>query len=355
MVLFRVSLQKIRAMNISHIRLLNQQLVSSRFTDVHDLVAWMGMVQAQEYKMMRWAVGMRLREPSMRAFREAYDAGRIVRTHLFRCTWQLVAAEDLGWMLPLCAERNKVSIRGYLAYHGRRIEEREYERANRLICDALSGEKSVRKEILLARLAQCGLEDDAHTMSIYLRRAEADGIICSGELDRRQNTYALVEERIPRLRELRRDEAIAELARRYFRSHSPATLEDFVWWSNLGVGECRAAIESVCSELITESYAGVTYFIHRDCRVRGYRRQTILLPSYDEYLIGYKSRHHAFEEEFRHRIHSSNGLFYPVILHDGQVVGNWHTTREPSFFRDEMQPDVADAFLRYRQFWDSDR
>lgn len=355
MVLFRVSLQKIRAMNISHIRLLNQQLVSSRFTDVHDLVAWMGMVQAQEYKMMRWAVGMRLREPSMRAFREAYDAGRIVRTHLFRCTWQLVAAEDLGWMLPLCAERNKVSIRGYLAYHGRRIEEREYEHANRLICDALAGEKSVRKDILLARLAECGLEDDAHTMSIYLRRAEADGIICSGELDSRQNTYALVEERIPRLRKLRRDEAIVELARRYFRSHSPATLEDFVWWSNLNVGECRAAIESIRSELIIEPYAGETYFIHCDCRVRGYRRQVILLPSYDEYLIGYKSRHHAFEEEFRHRIHNRNGLFYPVILDDGQVVGNWYPGKDVAFFEEAIQPDLTDAFRRYRQFWDSDR
>lgn len=342
-------------MDISHIRLLNQQLASSQFSSVPDLVSWMGMVQAQECRMMRWAVGMRLKKPSMKAFREAYDAGSIVRSHLFRCTWQLVAAKDYRWMLSLCTDKNRATIRGYLLYCGRRIEEWEYERANDLIRRSLEGKGSVPKEILLARLAQCGLEDDAHTMSIYLRRAEADGIICSGELDSRQNTYALVEERIPRLRELRRDEAIAELARKYFLSHAPATLEDFVWWSNLNVGECRAAIESICSELISESYAGETYFIHRDCRVRGYRRQTILLPSYDEYLIGYKSRHHAFEEEFRHRIHSSNGLFYPVILHDGQVVGNWHPTREPSFFRNEMQPDLTDAFRRYRKFWNSDR
>ena len=131
------------------------------------------------------------------------------------------------------------------------------------------------------------------------------------------------------------------LARKYFLSHAPATLEDFVWWSNLNVGECRAAIESIRSELITEPYAGETYFIHRDCRVRGYRRQVILLPSYDEYLIGYKSRHHAFEEEFRHRIHNRNGLFYPVILDDGQVVGNWHPGKDAAFFRggDTARPD----------------
>lgn len=341
-------------MNISHIRLLNQQLVSPQYSDVHDLVSWMGMLQAQEYKMMRWAVGTRVKKPSMAAFREAYDMGRIVRAHLFRCTWQLVAAEDYRWMLSLCTDKNRLAIRGYLAYHGKRLEEREYERANDLIRRSLEGKGSVSKDTLLRRLKELGLVDDAHTMSIYLRRAEADGVICSGVLDNRQNTYALVDDRIPQVPDMLREEALALLVRRYFQSHAPATLEDFVWWSNLGVGECRAAIESIRSELIAESYAGETYFIHRDCRVRGYRRQTILLPSYDEYLIGYKSRYHAFEEKFRHRVHSSNGLFYPVILHDGQVVGNWHPKQEVSFFKDEMQPDIADAMLRYRRFLDSE-
>ena len=342
-------------MDISHIRLLNQQLASSRFSSVPDLVSWMGMVQAQECRMLRWAVGMRLKKPSMKAFREAYDAGSIVRSHLFRCTWQLVAAKDYRWMLSLCADKNRTAIRGYLLYCGRRIEEWEYERANDLIRRSLEGKGSVPKDALLQSLEEQGLVDNAHVMSIYLRRAEADGIICNGLLDDRQNTYALVDDRIPQAPDMLREEALALLARKYFLSHAPATLEDFVWWSNLNVGECRAAIGSIRSELITEPYAGETYFIHRDCRVRGYRRQVILLPSYDEYLIGYKSRHHAFEEEFRHRIHNRNGLFYPVILDDGQVVGNWHPGKDAAFFEEAIQPDLTDAFRRYRKFWDSDR
>ena len=116
-------------MNIPNIRLLNQQLVAPEFTDVHALVAYMGMLQAQEYRMMRWAVGIRMKRPSMAAFRSAYNSGRIVRTHLFRCTWQLVAAEDLRWMLKLCADRNKAAINGFTAYHGRVISEDEYNRA----------------------------------------------------------------------------------------------------------------------------------------------------------------------------------------------------------------------------------
>ena len=342
-------------MNISHIRLLSQQLVAPQYSDVHDVVSWMGMLQAQEYKMMRWAVGMRLKRPSMSAFREAYDSGRIVRSHLFRCTWQLVAAEDLRWMLSLCADRNRSAIKGYLAYRGRTVDEREYECANRLIYESLVGRGSMRKDALLACLAERGLAGDAHMMSIYLRRAELDGIVCSGELDNRQNTYVLVDDRIPRSCHFLREESVVLLARKYFQSHSPATFEDFVWWTNLGVGECRDAVEGIRSEMVAERYAGNTYFVHRDSRVRGYRKQTILLPSYDEYLLGYKSRHHVLEEAFRHRAYSNNGLFYPVILHDGVVVGNWHPRKEASFFKAEVQPDITDAFLRYREFLDSDK
>ena len=80
-------------------------------SDIHELVAWMGMLQAQEYTMMRWAVGIRLKRPSMSSFRKAFDSRQVVRTHLFRCTWQLVAAEDLRWMLKLCADKNKKAIR----------------------------------------------------------------------------------------------------------------------------------------------------------------------------------------------------------------------------------------------------
>ena len=337
-------------MNIPNIRLLNQQLVVPQFTDVHDLVAHMGMLQAQEYRMMRWAVGIRMKHPSMSAFRSAYNSGRIVRTHLFRCTWQLVAAEDLRWMLKLCADKNKAAINGYAAYHGRDISEVEYGRANRLIGQALSGRKSTTKSELVGRLAELGLADTPHTISIYLRRAELDGVICSGELDEKENTYALIDERIPPAEEPTREEAVAMLARKYFRSHSPATLEDFTWWTNLNTGECRAAIETIRNELIEEKHGVTAYYIHRDCRTCGCRRQTLLLPSYDEYLLGYKSRHHVLEGEFRPRAYSNNGLFYPIIISGGRVVGNWHPKKASSFFREDDVQDITGLLGRYNMF-----
>lgn len=102
-------------MNIPNIRLISQQLTNPQFSDVHELVAWMGMLQAQDYKMMRWAIGIRLKNPTMEKFRKAYSTGAVIRTHLFRCTWQLIAAEDVHWMLKLCSEKNKRAINGYTA------------------------------------------------------------------------------------------------------------------------------------------------------------------------------------------------------------------------------------------------
>ncbi len=133
-------------MNIPNIRLISQQLTDPQFSNVHELVSWMGMLQAQDYKMMRWATGIRIKHPSMKEFRKAYSSGAVIRTHLFRCTWQLVAAEDVRWMLNLCSDKNKRAINGYTAYRGRIISEKEYGHANELIHRALSGQESMKKD-----------------------------------------------------------------------------------------------------------------------------------------------------------------------------------------------------------------
>lgn len=214
----------------------------------------------------------------MKAVEAAYNTGKIIRTHLFRCTWQLVAAEDLRWMLQLCADKNRSTINGYAAYYGRTISEKEYDHANNLIHQVLTGHTSMTKKELLSHLAEYGFAEDTRLISIYLRRAEADGVICSGKLDRRENTYALVDERVPGSSDLTREEAVVRLAQKYFRSHSPATLEDFVWWSNLNIGECRIAMNTIRGELLEERYEGSTYYIHQDCRIRGGAHERYCCP-----------------------------------------------------------------------------
>ncbi len=336
-------------LNIANTRLLNQQLVCPQTTDVHELVTWMGMLQAQEYTMMRWAVGIRMKQPSMEAFRRAYDSGQIVRTHLFRCTWQLVAAEDLRWMLKLCADKNKTAIK----YYGHGISENDFKRANKLICQVLAGHKSMTKKTLLARLTEHGLSGDIHTMTRFLQMAEAEGLVCSGHLDEKQNTYALIDERISYTSELTHDESAMLLARKYFRSHSPATLKDFAWWTNLNTSDCKNAISAISSELTTERYNGEIYFLHQDCRTKGCRKKTLLLPAYDEYLLGYKSRHHVIEDKFCQQAYNKNGFFYPVIVQDGNVIGNWHPLKECRFFNEDNKTDISKLLQQYHKFMNS--
>ncbi|MBP5720810.1 MAG: winged helix DNA-binding domain-containing protein [Bacteroidales bacterium] len=139
-----------------------------------------------------------------------------------------------------------------------------------------------------------------------------------------KHSYALVSAKLPRGNALPREESMALLARKYFRSHAPATLEDFVWWSGLNIGDCRKGMDAIASELIQENWKGLRFYRHQDSRTRGFRSGTVtLLPSYDEYLIGYKSRHVAVHPDHSHRAHNQRGIFWPVILQDGEVVGNW--------------------------------
>lgn len=341
-------------MNIHNIRLISQQLANPQFTDAHELVSWMGMLQAQDYRMMRWATGIRLKRPSMKKIREAYDSGTIIRTHLFRCTWQLVAAEDVRWMLELCSDKNKRALDGYATYSGHSISEKEYGQANELIYRSLSGHKSMKKDELSARLVELGLPDDNHTLSIFLRRAEQEGIVCSGNLDERQNTYALMDERVPMTNRFTKEESMATLASKYFRSHSPATFEDFAWWTNLSQKECREAIGSIREELFEEKYEDHTYYIHQDCNPRKKcRDKTLLLPAYDEYLLGYKSRNHIIEHAFRHKAYSNNGLFYPVIARNGTIVGRWHPKKAAEFFKEEYAADIFRLLRQYNDFINS--
>ncbi len=341
-------------MNVISMRLLSQQLAAPLFDDPAQAVGWFGFMQAQDHRMMRWAVAMRTRRPSAQAFRNAYDAGTLIRIHLFRCTWQIAAARDVRWMLRLCAEKCRRGLFGFLRSSGQAFPQKEYERFALALPSVLKGRPSTTKDDLLRRLADSGCSVQAPRMC--LRLAEYDGIVCSGHLHPTQATYALFSERVPdaEAREsagLSREESLIMLARLYFRSHSPATAEDFIWWAGLGAAECRDAVRALAGELEPCAFGGAVHYIHEDSRTRGCRNAAVLLPSYDEYLIGYKSRGVVLAEEHKHRAHNGFGVFRPVVLSGGRVVGNWDPRRlSADFFLPEYETDLEAARLRYSDF-----
>ena len=341
-------------MNPVAIRLLNQQLVAPQFTDPAEVVNHMGAMQAQEYRMMRWAVAMRTRKPSARAFQEAFDSGRIIRLHLMRGTWQLVSAEDYWPLLHLCAPRAIAVTTGWMHSNKIHIPDEEIGTIRDIIAQTAADRGSAVKEDFVAALAAKGVTMDDHRLSYHIRMAEITGTICSGDLQPRKATYALTANKVPSPGKIDRYEALMLLARKYFQSRQPATLEDFVWWSGLNIGDCRRAIDLLGGFIHTEKYKGREFYLTDDCRTRGFRKGRYLLISpYDEYLIAYKSRDIVLPPEHRHHAHNNSGIFQPIIAHDGIICGNWSPFRsacEPQFFLDNHTTDLQKEWSAYQHY-----
>jgi hypothetical protein len=219
--------------DIARRRLLNERLVGPALTTPADVVSWLGAVQSQDYAGAKWAVAQRARGCSDRDVELACDRGDIVRTHVMRPTWHFVAPADARWMLELTAPR----VHAANAYYYRKLElsPRTFERSNAALALALEGGKHLTRVELARALAGAGIRAEGVRLAYLLMRAELDALICNGSRRGKQFTYALFDERVPRAAPLARDEALAELTRRYFTSHGPATVQDFAWWSGLTV------------------------------------------------------------------------------------------------------------------------
>lgn len=338
-------------MNPKAIRLLNQQLIAPQFTNPEDVVAHFGAMQAQDYRMVRWAVAMRTRKPSCEAFRKAYDNGEIIRTHLLRCTWQLIANEDYKWMMDLCSRKSMGALKGWMSSNNISIPEDELLHIREIIGVFAEYRKSVTKEDIAEALSQQDIRMDAHRLSYHIRIAELDSFLVSGDLHPSKATYCLASRKIKPAEKLERDEALALLAKKYFQSHSPATLEDFVWWSGLNIGDCRKGIELLGDGIHIVRWRNRDFYLLDGCRTRGFRKgEALLLAPYDEYLIGYKSRDIALAEKHKHHAHNNSGIFHPVIAYDGAIVGNWGhhgKTLRTSFFDDTTSLDLAEKQAEY--------
>lgn len=283
-------------------RLLNQQLIDPQFNTPESVVRHMGAVQAQDYAMSKWAVGMRMARSHDDLIETALNEGRILRTHVLRPTWHLVAPEDLPWMQALTGPYVKKSI----AHYDKQLELTEafYKKSNKLICKALESGHCTRAE-LKAVLDKAGIESDSHRLVHIMIRPELDGLICSGARKGKQTTYALMEERVPATKPLTKEEALAKLALRYFISHGPATIKDFSWWSGLPVTLAKEGLELVKKELEQEA----DYYFKSNTGKAGSSMH--LLPNFDEFLIAYADKP------------AGKAFFQNTILVDGEVAGTW--------------------------------
>lgn len=285
----------------------------------------MGAMQAQDYAMAQWAVGVRLPQATAQAVSTAIDAGDIIRTHVLRPTWHLVSADDIHWMVELSAPQVKALCKSRHKQLG--ITEAVESKSKDVITHALSQGQHLTREEVVAELEKHTIATADNRAAHLLMIAELDGLICSGKAKGKKQTYALLAERVPKKESLTRDEALAKLATKYFASHCPATVQDFVWWSGLSVKDARRALEMIQAEVVSEHVNGVVYwFSHSYSMPKDSAKPVLLLPAFDEFLISYRDRSASLAAHDNQRVISRNGIFWPVIAVDGQVQGLWKRT-----------------------------
>ncbi len=317
-------------------RLQRQQLSAPRFTTPAEVVGWLGAVQAQDYAATKWAVGLRL--PSGTATESSVEQsltdGTVLRTHLQRGTWQLVVPRDLRWMAALFAPR--LLARNATRHRQLGLEEATFRRCNQTLRRALRDGPALTRAEVVRLLEQAGIDSSGQRLPYLLQRAELDAVICSGPRQGKQFTYDLVDRRapLPGL-ELTREEALAELVRRYFRSRGPATVDDFCWWSGLTVAEARQGLEAARSDLESEGSGKQTSWQGEPEKTPP-NREAYLLPAFDEYLVGYRDRSGVLDPEQALRINDRGGMLSPSVVVNGQVIGTWR--RELS--RDEVSVEL---------------
>ena len=305
-------------------RLHTQRLTGERFPSAVDTVGWLGAVQSQDYAGAKWALGQRTAGVSDADLDRLFNEGSILRTHIMRPTWHLVLPADIRWLQELTGHR----VRALMAPYDRQweVDAALLKRSCAAIVTALRDGTHLSRRELGSALEQSGIRLGNLQLGHVLMHAELDALICSGPRNGKQMTYALLEERVPKARTLDRDEALAELTRRYFTGHGPAQPQDFAWWSGLTLSDTKRGLASVGNALIQEVIGGKPHWSAPGPMPPRNPDQILhLLPNYDEYLVAYRDRSAAVERarELGIAPFPDGSLLANVVVMRGQVWGGW--------------------------------
>lgn len=311
---------------IPQLRLRCQHLTSAPLADPVAVVRWLTAVQAQDYNGALWALSLRLKNSAAAELDALFNAGAILRTHVLRPTWHFVAPEDIRWLLQLTGPR-VLGINASM-YRQLGLDEATLQRSLEVISQALQGGQHLTRAELGEALQETNIAGTSGQRLTYVvMHAEQHGVICSGPRRGKQFTYALLDEWVPPAPERTRDEALAELTRRYFLSHGPATVYDFANWSGLMLSDGRIGLSLVQNELDHTEIDGQTYWFAPDPpQAIAHPPRAFILSVFDEYTIGYKDRRAIASELVSERLGNlGNALTYLLVL-DGQVVGSCRRT-----------------------------
>ncbi|HEV2035216.1 MAG TPA: winged helix DNA-binding domain-containing protein [Candidatus Dormibacteraeota bacterium] len=346
-------------------RLHAQRLIGEPFTSPVDAVRWLAAVQSQDYSGAKWALGLRTRGVTEAELDRLFDAGAILRTHVMRPTWHFVLPEDIRWLLHLTGRRVRLSL--VARYRELDLDDNVVARAGAAFAAALAGGRHLTRPELGDVLRGARIAPQGQRLPHLLMRAELDGLIVSGPRHGKQFTYALLEERVPKARLPDRTEALAELTERYFRSHGPAQVQDFAWWSGLSMADTRKGIALAGKALEYQVIEGKDYwFDAKGGPARTAAGVAHLLPNFDEYSVAYRDRSAIVpaDRPLDPAFFSFGSILSNIVTVGGVVRGAWRRTFTRSSVRIEIRvldrlgtratAAVEAAGRRVGRFW-SDR
>jgi hypothetical protein len=317
-------------------RLRYQGLAGAPFTSVADVVGWLGAVQSQEYAVAKWSVGQRATGLSDAGLDRALADGTIIRTHVLRPTWHFVLAADVRWLLSLTAPRVHATIASYYRRYG--LDGAAFARSEAVLARLLPGGNQLTRKQIGAELAAAGITTDNQVVGFLLGHAELEQVICSGGLIGRQRTYAWFDERVPPAPAHDRDDALAELTRRYFTSHGPATRADYQWWSSLTATDATRGLELAAPDLAHTDVDGARYW-HAAAPPPGPVEpapRAHLLQPYDEYLVAYRGARAGYDRDGR--LAAGRDPYANGAILDGEYVANWRRTLSSKKLTIDVQP-----------------
>lgn len=311
---------------ITNYRLVNQQISQTSFTSPRQIVEWMAAMQAQEYAMAKWAIGLRLPGVTDENVESAFNSGEILRTHIMRPTWHFVSPKDIRWMIMLTSPR--VHQTNAFTYRQMELDKPLLVKCAKILEKALQDGKSLTREILKTELEKNNIHADGIRLSAIMMYAELEAVICSGPRQGKQFTYALLEERAAPAKKISYDEALIKLTDQYFRSRGPATLQDFTTWSGLTVKDAKTGIANLSDHFVHEHTDDKTYiYIPAEYKEPKSIQKCFLMPDYDEYGMSYKDRSAIFNPANKGKIISrDNPIFNRMIIIDSRIEGTWTRT-----------------------------
>ena len=283
----------------------------------------------------------------------ALNEARLVRGYPMRGTVFLMSAADVRWVTELCAAP---SLRAAAARrHQLGLDADQIDRAWRVAEEALAAGPMPRGQ-LNELWDAAGLAPSGGRGYHMLFTLIASNRLVHGPWNGAEQDVALMDQWLPGAEGLAdrfdgdRTPAVAEFLLRYLTSHGPATIRDFAWWTKLTLGEIRRALPLIVGLLESDGAEDPSFWrpglLDEVAAVGRASAQPLLLPGFDEYVLGYADRLFAMRDDHHKRlVPGNNGVFKRSVVIGGRVVGTWARAGRPGARRleiDAFEP-VSDA------------